>query len=206
MLSHQQKSRRSLECSHHVSLPAGHPLVHSLQILLIPCLHKVCTAFFLVKAFQPFLVTYLHTVLLETLLLWSWSLSALLKYYAYTYSFFDNISLADCKKQTAIYLIYSLDCLLRSLLLTTCSLIVQSSPTILQFLWLNGQNAVKNRMPELQHKQFRPSFSWKSRKKKRKTLKYENRKPTKCAGKIWREKTCVRAHLGQKWKNITFEL
>ena len=39
----------------------------------MPCLHEVCTAFFLFKAFQPLLVTYLHTVVLETLILWSWS-------------------------------------------------------------------------------------------------------------------------------------
>ena len=40
-----------------------------LQILLIPCLHEVCTAFFLFKAFQYLLVTYLHTVVLEILIL-----------------------------------------------------------------------------------------------------------------------------------------
>ena len=39
--------------------------------------------------------------------------------------------------------IYSLVCLVRSLLLTTCSLIVQTSSTIWQFLWLNGQSTVK---------------------------------------------------------------
>ena len=39
----------------------------------MPCLHEVCTSFFLFKAFQPLLVTYLHTVVLETLILWSWS-------------------------------------------------------------------------------------------------------------------------------------
>ena len=32
--------------SHHVSLPAGPPLVKSWQILLTPCLHEQCTAFF----------------------------------------------------------------------------------------------------------------------------------------------------------------
>ena len=45
----------------------------SLQILLKPYQHKVCTTFFLYKAFQPLLVTYLHTVVLETLILWSWN-------------------------------------------------------------------------------------------------------------------------------------
>ena len=38
--------------------------------------------------------------------------------------------------------------------------------------------------------------------KLKKTEKNENRKPTKWAGKIWREKTRVRAHLGQNFKNI----
>ena len=38
------------------------------------------------------------------------------------------------KKNPAIYLIYSLDCLLRSLLLTTCWLILQTSSTIYPFL------------------------------------------------------------------------
>ena len=32
--------------------------------------------------------------------------------------------------------------------------------------------------------------------------KTKNRKPTKWAGKIWWEKNCVRAHLGQNFKNI----
>ena len=44
------------------------------------------------------------------------------------------------KKKPAIY---SLVCIVRSLLLTTCSLIVQTSSTIWQFLWLNGQSTVK---------------------------------------------------------------
>ena len=82
---------------------------------------------FLFKAFQLFLVTYPHTVVLETLIdnvkLKFFYLSVLWNYYAYTYSFFDNISHTVCEK-TAIH---SLVCLLRSLLLTTCSVIVQTS-------------------------------------------------------------------------------
>ena len=39
----------------------------------MPCLHEACTAFFLFKAFQPLLVTYLPSVVLETLILLSWS-------------------------------------------------------------------------------------------------------------------------------------
>ena len=90
---------------------------------------------FLFKAFQLFLVTYPHTVVLETLIdnvkLKFFYLSVLWNYYAYTYSFFDNISHTVCEK-TAIH---SLVCLLRSLLLTTCSVIVQTSSTIWQFFW-----------------------------------------------------------------------
>ena len=99
---------------------------------------------FLFKAFQLFLVTYPHTVVLETLIdnvkLKFFYLSVLWNYYAYTYSFFDNISHTVCEK-TAIH---SLVCLLRSLLLTTCSVIVQTSSTIWQvFFWLNSQKAVE---------------------------------------------------------------
>ena len=53
-------------------------------------------------------------------------------YYTYTYSFFDKISHTFCEK-TAIH---SLICLLRSLLLPTCSIIVQTSSTIWQFVFL----------------------------------------------------------------------
>ena len=44
------------------------------------------------------------------------------------------------KKKTAIH---SLVCLLKSLLLTTCSLIVQTSSTLWQLIWLNDQSTVK---------------------------------------------------------------
>ena len=57
----------------------------------------------------------------------SFYLAVLLNYYAYTYSFFDNIFHTVCKKKPAIY---SLVCLVRSFLLTTCSLTVQTSSTI----------------------------------------------------------------------------
>ena len=90
---------------------------------------------FLFKAFQHFLVTYPHTVVLETLIdnvkLNFFYFSGLWNYLAYIYSFFDNISHTVCEK-TAIH---SLVCLLRSLLLTTCSVIVQTSSTIWQFFW-----------------------------------------------------------------------
>ena len=47
------------------------PFAMKFQILLTPCLHV--RRLFLFKAFQPLLVIYLHTVVLETLILWSWS-------------------------------------------------------------------------------------------------------------------------------------
>ena len=100
---------------------------------------------FLFIAFQLFLVTYPHTVVHEALIdnvkLKFFYLSVLWNYYAYTYSFFDNISHTVCEK-TAIH---SLVCLLRSFLLTTCSVIVQTSSTIWQifFFGLNGQKTIK---------------------------------------------------------------
>ena len=57
---------------------------------------------FLFKAFQRFLLTYPHTVLLETLIdnvkLNFFYLSVLWNCYAYTYSFFDNNFHTVCKK------------------------------------------------------------------------------------------------------------
>ena len=111
-----------------------------LAILLTLCLHEVCTAF---SSFQLFLVTYPLTAVLETLIdnvkLKFFYLSVLWNYYAYTNSFFDNISHTVCEK-TAIH---SLVCLLRSLLLTTCSVIVQTSATICNVFGLNGQKTIK---------------------------------------------------------------
>ena len=90
---------------------------------------------FLFKAFQPFLATYPDTFVLETLIdnvmLKFFYFSVLWNYLAYINSFFDDISHTVCEK-TAIH---SLVCLLRSLLLTTCSVIVQTSSTIWQFFW-----------------------------------------------------------------------
>ena len=47
------------------------PFAIKFQILLTPCLHV--RRLFRFKAFQPLLVVYLHTLVLETLILWSWS-------------------------------------------------------------------------------------------------------------------------------------
>ena len=99
---------------------------------------------FLFKAFQLFLVTYPRTVVLETMIdnvkLKFFYLSVLWNYYAYTYSFFDNISHTVCEKTAIHSLVYHL----RSLLLTTCSVIVQTPSTIWQFCFgLNGQKTIK---------------------------------------------------------------
>ena len=95
-----------------------------------------CALPFSLQGFPTFsLVTYPHTAVLENLIdnvkLKFFYLSVLWNYLAYTYRFFDNISHTVCEK-TAIH---SLVCLLRSLLLTTCSVIVQTSSTIWQFFW-----------------------------------------------------------------------
>ena len=69
-------------------------------------------------------------------------LSVLCNYYTYTYSFFDNIPHTFCEKMA----IHSLVCLLRSLILTTCSVIVWTSSTIWQsFLDCEWPEDHKNR-------------------------------------------------------------
>ena len=101
-----------------------------------------CAPPFSPQGFPLFLVTYPHTVVLETLIdnvkLKSFYRSVLWNYYQYTYSFFDNISDTFCEK-TAIH---SLVCLLRYLVLTTGSVIVQTSSTIWHFFffgWMAGR-------------------------------------------------------------------
>ena len=60
----------------------------------------MCTAFF--KS-RPFSVTYIHTVVLETLIdnvkLKFFYLSVFWNYYTYTYRFFDNIYQTVCEKR-----------------------------------------------------------------------------------------------------------
>ena len=100
-----------------------------------PMLARSVHCLFLFRAFQLFWLTYPHTVVFETVIdkvkLNFFYLSVLSICYAYTYGFFDNISHTFCEK-TAIH---SLFCLLRSSLLTTCSVIVQTSSTFWQFFW-----------------------------------------------------------------------
>ena len=119
-------------------------------------------------------------------------LSVLWNYYAYTYSFFDNISHTVCEK-TAIH---SLVCLVRSLLLTTFSVIVQTSATIWRFLFLtewpeDHQNRCMSSSTNIVGLQFHQGVE-KIKENDKKKVKYQNRKPTKWAGKVWREKPRVR--------------
>ena len=95
MLSRKRYPRWSLEGLHHVRLPTVRPQLSSLQIFLTPCPHVRRLFFF--KAFQPLLVIYLHTVVLETLILlkveffFTFLSCRIFTHSAYTYSFFDNI-------------------------------------------------------------------------------------------------------------------
>ena len=124
-----------------MSLPAGPPR----QILLTPCLHEGCTAFFYSRLSNFFLVTYPHTVVLETLIdnvkLNFFYLSVLLNYYAGIYlQLFRNISHTVCEK-TAIH---SLFCLLSSLLFTTFSVTELLKHPVVPF-----QSKIHPKRPEL---------------------------------------------------------
>ena len=92
MLSRQWYSRWSVGGSYHVNSP-GWSSFMKLQILLTPCLHEV-GRLFLFKAFQPLFLTYLDTVVVATLISWSWSFLCVLNYYAMpcTYNFLKSIS------------------------------------------------------------------------------------------------------------------
>ena len=105
-----------------------------------------CAPPFSLQGFPTFWITYPYTVVLETLIHIVkgnfFYLPVLLNYYAYTYSFFDNICHTVCQKKTAIH---SLVCFLRSLLLTTCAVIVQTSSKIWQFSLTEWPEDHKNR-------------------------------------------------------------
>ena len=173
----------------------------------MPCLHEVCTAFFVFKAFQPLLVTYLATVVLKTLILLSWSfsyLSVFLNYYPYTYSFFDNISHTVYKKTGHLPLGVSLVCLLTSLFFWP--------PVHSSFRRLNNLAISLTKWPEYP-KNRRLSCSTNSVRlhfRERVEKIKENGKNTKIENlqnrqeKYGCNKTRVRAHLGQKWKKKIF--
>ena len=99
---------------------------------------------FLFKAFQLFLVTYPYTVVLETLIdnvkLKFFYLSVLWNYYAYTYSFFDNISPTVCEKNGHPLLGLS------SKVFTFDHLFGHRSDffnNLTIFFWLNGQKTIE---------------------------------------------------------------
>ena len=170
----------------------------------MPCLHEVCTAFFLFKAFQPLLVTYLHTVVLETLILWSWSflftfqscwiITHILT--AFSITFFTQFV------EKPSHLLLGLSCKV----FTFDHLFSHRSDffnnlTISLTKWTEYR---KNRCLSSSTNSVRLHFreiKWRKLKKTPKK-KNENRKPTKWAGKIWREKICVRAHLGKRLKKF----
>ena len=166
----------------------------------MPCLHEVCTAFFLFKAFQPLLVTYLHTVVLETLILWSWSFLFTLQscwiithiLTAFSITFFTQFV-----KKTG-HLLLGLSCKV----FTFDHLFSHRSDffnnlTISLTKWTEYR---KNRCLSSSTNSVRLHFRERVEKTKEKAKKIGNRKPTKWAGKIWWEKISVRAHLGKKIK------
>ena len=114
-----------------------------LQILLTPCLHEV-RRLFLFMASQPLLVTYLHTVVVATLILWSWSFLPLcvVEFYVIpcTYNFFKSTSHPFFLKKwpSTLWFVF------RSLYFW---LLVHLSFRLLQqfsnFFWLNGQKTEK---------------------------------------------------------------
>ena len=103
-------------------------------VWLTPCLHEVYTAFFSSRLCNFFRNLSPHRCArnferhCEVHIFWY--PSVLWNYYAYTYTAFSITFLAQFVKRTAIH---SLVCLLRSLVLTTCSVIVQTPSTIWQF-------------------------------------------------------------------------
>ena len=171
----------------------------------MPCLHEVCTAFFLFKAFQPLLVIYLHTIHCArnfdiVKLNFFFYLAVLLNYYAYTYSFFDNIFHTVCKKKTGLLLL-GLSCKV----FTFDHLFSHRSDffnnlTISLTKWTEYR---ENRCLSSSTNRVRLDFRERVEKTKESAKKDENRKSTKWAGKIWREKTRAHAHLGQNFNNIT---
>ena len=85
--------------------------------------------------------------------------------------------------------------------MTTCSLISfkRLLLTISLTEWPENQ---KNRCLSFSANSVGLHFRDRVEKIKENGKKDENTKPTKWVGKIWREKTRIRAHLGQNFKNI----
>ena len=164
------------------------------------CLHEVCTIFFLLTAFQPLLVTYLHIVVLETLILWSWSFLLTLQspwiithiLTAFSITFFTQFI-----KKTG-YLLLGLSCKVFAFdHLFSHRSDFFNNLTISLTKWTEYR---KNRCLSSSTNIVRLHFHERVEKTKENAKKNENRKPTKWTGKIWREKIRVRAHLGKNFK------
>ena len=158
---------------------------------------------FLFKAFQLFLVTYPHTVVLETLIdnvkfnfFLRFCFVELLRIYEQLFRWYFSYSL--WKNGHPL-----LSLLLWSLLLTTCSVVVQTSPTIWPFFFLTGwPEDHKNRCLSSSTNNVGLHFHEGVEKIK------ENDKNTKIENlqngqeKYGGENPRVRVHLGQKLKKI----
>ena len=129
----------------------------------------------------------------------SFYLAVLLNYYAYTYSFFDNIFHTVCKKKPG-HLLLGLSCKVLTLdhLFSHRSDFFNNLTNSLT-KWLEYR---KNRCLSSSKNSVRLHCRERVEKTKENAKKNENRKPTKWARKIWREKIRVRAHLGKNLKNI----
>ena len=164
----------------------------------MPCLHEVCTAFFLFKAFQPLLVTYLHTVVLETLILWSWSfLFTFQSCWIITHiltAFSETTFFTQFLKKTG-YLLLGLSCKFFTFdrLFSHLSDFFNNF-TISLTKWTEYR---KNKCLSSSTNSVRLHFRERAEiTKENAKKKNENRKHTKWAEKIWPEKIRVRAHLG----------
>ena len=158
---------------------------------------------FLFKAFQLFLVTYPCTVVPETLIdnvkLIFFYLSVLWNYYAYTYSFFDNISPTVCEKNGHPLLglsskVFTFDHLLghRSDFFNNLTI----------FFFTEWPEDHKYRCPRSSTNSVGLHFHEGVEKIKENDTNTKKRKPTNWAGKVWREKSRAFVQLGQKLKKI----
>ena len=146
-----------------------------------PCLHV--RRLFLFTAFQPLLVIYLHTVVLQTLKLWSWIFFTFLSCRIITHmlttfsiTFLTHLN----QKKTAIY-VWTPVHLYRSDLFNSLEISVTE--------WLEDR---KNRCLSVSRNSASLHFRERVQKIKKKPAKKkkrkENGKSTKWAGRIWREK------------------
>ena len=119
----------------------------------------------------------------------SFYLSVLLNYYAYIYRFFDNIFHTVCKKNRPSTAWFDHLFSHRSDFFNNL--------TISLTKWTEYR---KNRCLSSSTNSVLLRFRERVEKTKENA---KNRKPTKWAGKIWREKIRIRVHLGKKFKKIS---